>query len=53
MKEKALFLVFEGLSFGEKNKNLMEIADISFKVSRLKDLFVMGSPVCVCWLEHF
>ena len=36
-----------------KNKNLMEIADTSFKVSKSKDLFVMGSSVCVSWPEHF
>ena len=32
MKSKAFFIVFEGLSFGEKkNKKLMKIADTSFK----------------------
>ena len=30
MKLKAFFLVFEVLSFCEKNKNLMKIADTSF-----------------------
>ena len=28
---KTFFIVFEGLSFGEKNKNLMKIAGTSFK----------------------
>ena len=32
MKLKAFFIVFEGLSFGEKNKNLIKIVDTSFKV---------------------
>ena len=28
---KTFFIDFEGLSFGEKNKNLIKIADTSFK----------------------
>ena len=32
MKQKVFFIVFEGLSFGEKKKkNLMKIADTNFK----------------------
>ena len=31
MKQKAFFIIFEGLSFGEKNKNLMKIVDTGFK----------------------
>ena len=31
MKWKPFFIVFEVLSFGKKNKNLMKIADTSFK----------------------
>ena len=31
---KSSLIVFEGLSFGEKNKNWMEIADTSFKIGR-------------------
>ena len=41
MKSKAFFIVFEGLSFGEKNKNLMKIVDTSFKSDMLKLLFVL------------
>ena len=39
MKSKAFFIVFEGLSFGEKNKNLMKIVDTSFKSDMLKAPF--------------
>ena len=31
MKWKTFFIVFKGLSFVEKNKNLIKIADSSFK----------------------
>ena len=30
MKQKAFFIVFEGLSFGEQNKNLVKIAGTNF-----------------------
>ena len=33
MKQKAVFVVFEGLSFGEKIKNLMKKANTSFKLT--------------------
>ena len=31
MSRETLFVVFQGLPFGEKNKNLIKIADTSFK----------------------
>ena len=36
MKQKAFFIVFDGLSFAEKNKNFMKIADTSFKKKFIK-----------------
>ena len=30
-KQKSFYIVFEGLLFGEKNKNLIKIADTTFK----------------------
>ena len=45
MKLKAFFIVFEGLSFGEKNKNLMKTADTSFK-SSLKNFIFLATLFC-------
>ena len=35
MKSKTFFIAFEGLSFGEKIETGWEIADTSFKLSKL------------------
>ena len=41
MKEKTLFIDFEGLSFGEKNKKLIKIADTSFKIKSSVEITVI------------
>ena len=46
MKQKAFFIVFEGLSFGEKNKNLMKIADTSFKKSTRNCMKMQKYYIC-------
>ena len=47
MKQKAFFIVFEGLSFDEKNKNLMKIVDTSFKLLLLPGESLRWSVVFV------
>ena len=34
MKSKTFFIVFKELSFGQKNTNLIKIADTSFKMAK-------------------
>ena len=43
MKQKTFFIVFKGLSFGEKNKKLIKIADTSFKKRTNKTQYVETS----------
>ena len=45
MKKKAFFVVFEGLSFDEKNKDLIKIADTSFNFEHISHLFSTVSIV--------
>ena len=51
MKQKTLFIAFEGLSFGEKNKNLM-IADTSFNL-KIYDLTTWLTNNCNTQLGQY